>query len=352
MAELELIVQRSADPALCTALDGWLMERMGRSPSTSPALCVSSVGKSALALGRYHLAPPPSATAAVIRRLAGGRVWPYADGFALVSLVLPHRSALVSDDPLALAPHQVPNRCVRGILAACRIARIDAFYPGRDLITVGGRALGALAIEVDARGTLLFQAVLAVNRDFTCLAELLDAADPGGEIVARMWAKEETTSLARELRADVSFEDIADLLRQGFEKEFPIAMRPREITDPEWQEIRVLGAAECDEQWLRGRRRTGSGQRVTSIVQLGVLEAWLSLDSQRTIENVVFAGDFIANSPAIEALEQRLRSCALRRDSVAPVVEQTFSEPSNFILGIGKPSAITDLLLRAGEPAA
>ena len=79
----------------------------------------------------------------------------------MLSLTLPHRSALVATEPLALRAEQALNRCVRALLAALRGLGVDAFYPGRDRITLGGRTLGVVALESDARGATLFEAVLA-----------------------------------------------------------------------------------------------------------------------------------------------------------------------------------------------
>jgi hypothetical protein len=55
---------------------------------------------------------------------------PWGDGFVGLSLVLPHRSALAAADPLALAPEQVMNRCVRGVLRACELERRPRVLPG------------------------------------------------------------------------------------------------------------------------------------------------------------------------------------------------------------------------------
>lgn len=352
MLQLELIVQPSVDPALGPAVDGWLMNAIARAARRRAALRVYGMPGEVVSLGRYHLAPPDRLSApALARRHAGGRAWPHGEGFVGVSLVLPHRSALVSEDPFALAPQQVPNRCVRAVLEGCRLAGIDAFYPGRDLITAGGRVLGALAFEVDGRGALLFEAVLCLERSFASLTKLLDTADPGGEVVARVWSEEETTSLAREGRTNIAVEDVADLLGTAFEEKFHVVVQPVSLADDDWQEIRALADAEYGaERWLRGRRRrAGLDRRLTAAVQLGALEALLTLGSRGEIEDIAFAGDFIANSPAIESLERRLLSRVLQRSSIEPVVEEVFADRSNFILGIGKASAITDLLLRGGE---
>src|SRR5439155_1478387 len=123
---------------------------------------------------------------------------PWGEGFVGLSLVLPHRAALVASDPLALAPEQVMNRYVRGILEACELSGVPALYPGRDVITVQRRILALASFEVEASGALVFEAVIANGWDFSVLPGLLDRADPEGVVKAGMLTAEDTTSLARQ----------------------------------------------------------------------------------------------------------------------------------------------------------
>jgi lipoate-protein ligase A len=353
MLDLELIVEPSVDPALGAAIDRWLVNRVAcrSAAARSGTLRIYAVAVDAVSLGRYHLTPDAAGSSpAVMRRHSGGRVWPVGPAYACLSLVLPHRSALVSDDPLALRPEQVLNRCVRGILEACRLAGIDPFYPGRDLVTLDGRALAAIGFEVDRRGVLLFEAVLSVGAGFDALPRMLDAADPHGRVTARLWAPGETTSLSRALDGGPAFEEVADLLRRGFADELGAPLHPMVLAETDRAEMRALAGGECGaERWLGARRnRPGLDHRATVPTQLGVLEALVALGPRREIGDVVLAGDFIARSSAVESLEEHLRSRPLERASIAPAVEAAFAAPEDFILGIGKVSTITDVLLQAG----
>src|SRR2546426_2361051 len=143
---------------------------------------------------------------------------PWGEGFVGLSLVLPHRAALVASDPFALAPEQVMNRYVRGILEACELSGTAALYPGRDVITVQRRILALVSFEVEASGALLFEAVIASGRDFSVLPALLDRADPGGVVKAGMLTGEDTTSLASLLGRALDAAEVADRLRRGYER--------------------------------------------------------------------------------------------------------------------------------------
>jgi len=197
MPVLDLIVEPSTTPAASRFTDAALLARAvarGRG-----ALRVSRLAGTVLALGRYHLAPVGGGEVTLHRRLSGGRAWAAGEGFVQVSLTLPHRSALVSDDPLALAPEQLLNRAVRGLLGGLEAAGVSALYPGRDTVTVARRTIGLLGLEIDGQGATLIEACLGIERDQGTLPHLLDAVDPDGAVGAQMVTRDDATSLAREL---------------------------------------------------------------------------------------------------------------------------------------------------------
>src|SRR5437867_6171475 len=137
MAVLGLLVQPDITPGTSLA---WDRQLLGDAPQMG-ALRVYAFGGDVLSLGRYHLAPE-AGSVPLHRRHSGGRAMLAGDGFVGMALTLPHRSALVSHEPLALTPEQVMNRCVRGLLEGLKQAGVSAFYPGRDLLTVEGRSIG------------------------------------------------------------------------------------------------------------------------------------------------------------------------------------------------------------------
>ena len=62
-----------------------------------------------------------------------------------------------------------------------------------------------------------------------------------------------------------------------------------------------------------------------------MLEAHFALDGDR-IREIVFAGDFIANSLAIERLERELRGAPAEAGAVEAVTRAIFGRPDNFLL--------------------
>ncbi len=357
MHTLDILVQPRSDPDVSLAQDAHFLHAVTRPSRTRlGVLRIYDHPGEFISLGRYHLRPRIHGTlkssVRLQRRYSGGRAVPSGEGFVGIALYLPHRSALFSADPTALAPYQVLNRYVRGILEACRLARLAVFYPGRDLITVGRRILGMVSFEVQPSGAILFEAVLAVTRDFSILPHLLEAADPSGTIHAEMLRPEQTTCLEREWHGAPTVAEIADLIRRGYEKQFNLTLEPHVLSPLEEQMIHATAGNEyARERWLGQRQlRSTIDRHASSRIQLGSLTAHFSLEQERFIEDIVLEGDFIANSAAIESLEHELRLCPAEWRAIDAVVSAVLARPENYILGIGPARTITDTICKGLDP--
>jgi len=356
MHTLDFIVQPGIAPDTSLAADAHFLHVVGRPSRTRlGVLRVYDFAGDVLSLGRYHLTPNrrlPTDDVRLHRRQSGGRAVPFGDGFIAMALVLPHRSALFSDDPFALAPYQVMNRYARGILEGCKLVGVPAFYPGRDVVTVNRRVLGLVSFEVDHTGALLFEAIIANRRDFSVLPHLLDAVDAGGVIKAEMLAPHDTTCLAQELGVQLTTAEVASLLRRGFETQFKLTFADHTLTPLEERAIEATATHEFhDDRWLRQRQpRADLDHHASEHVQLGIFEAYCSLEQNRFIKDVLLAGDFIANSAAIAQLEHELRLCPAEWRAIDAVASEIFARPEHFILGIGRTRAIADTICKGFAP--
>jgi len=353
MAAIQFLVHPHLTPEACHAEEAHyvnLVRRAGR-PQTG-VLRVYSLAGEVLSIGRYHLVSDAMASNRAIRvhrRRSGGRAVPCGDGFVGLTLVLPHRAFLFAEDPLGLAAYQVMNRYARGILEACRLAGVPAFYPGRDWVTVHRRAIALVSFEVDPSGTLLFEAILANQRDFSELPRLLEGVDADGVVKAELLDPNTVTCLTREMGADLSVHDVADLLRRGFEKQFGPIFEPHDSSP---LEQRLIDSATTHSErygrWLRRRRvRPDLTRHAFTRVQLGFFEVFLSLAQTAFIKDVMFAGDFIANSGGVERLERDLRLCPTDWRAIDAVASAVFSQPENYLLGIGPLRTIADTIVQA-----
>ncbi|MGH7804012.1 MAG: hypothetical protein ACREQJ_06660, partial [Candidatus Binatia bacterium] len=281
------------------------------------------------------------------RRVSGGRAAGIGPGTLGFSLLLPHRSAFIAEDPLSLAPYQVPNRYVRGVLRALRALGVDAFYPGRDFITVNRRTIGMVTFEVDENGALVFEGILALDQPF----ELRHAAELSGEsdggIQGEIFARELVTSLAAETGRSRSPREVADAIAMGYAEQFHLEVRRKELSALEAQAIAAIEAREFADGWHRRASREELPLRAVTPIALGVFEARVALEQGRFLRDVQFSGDFIANGPSVEHLERELRLCPADWGSIAMVADRIFGRPENFILGIGKVRAIPDTIMRA-----
>lgn len=344
---LGYILQRDVRPSIGVATDRYLLGTLGRRARPG-VLRVHAFPGDVLAAGRWHLAPRGAADLgeAFVRRLCGGRALALGEGYLGISLLLPHRSALVSEDPLTLAPFQVPNRYVRGLMRALKQLGLPAFYPGRDLVTVNRRPIAAVGFETDEEGRLLFEAIIAVERPLSAVVQLLDRWDTAGIIKGDPLALEGGTSLREEIGEAPSVEELGTLVRDAFAEQFGLTIGEDPLSALETQAVTALAAREGRTWNLARVPRDDLGLVGTSGIQTGVLEAHFALEQGRFLKEVCLAGDFIANSPAVASLEYRLRLCPAERGAIARVVDAVFSDTANYLLGVGPLRAVADTIVK------
>jgi hypothetical protein len=254
-----------------------------------------------------------------------------------LSLALPHRSALSSDDPLALAPEQVLNRAVRGLLDGLEAAGLRAIYPGRDLVTVDGRPLGVLGLEVDADGATLIEAVLSVERDQSLLPHLLDRVDAAGVVSAPMIAPDDVTSMSRSLGRTPSFDELVARIRRGYETRLGVAFVEESLEHD--------GG---DAAFVRSRvPRPELDRRARSATMLGTLETHCALGENSRLREVMLAGDLLVPSRTMARLEQALGGCRASLEPLAAAIDDVVRPPTDFILGVHPLRTIAETIVRA-----
>lgn len=311
-------------------------------------LRVYSFAGDVVSLGRYHLAPDPpqGCLLELHRRLGGGRVLPHGHGFVGISLILPHRGALLGQPAASLQAYQVLNRCVRGLLEACRLANLAPIYPGLDTVTLRRLPFACLSMEESAQGAVLFEAVIANTRDFSVLPHWVDRVDASGCLVVPMIDTESVTCLRRELAVELSFADVAELIRRGFEKQFsiPTSVLAEENADTFCASTLTPGGEGVGrhaDAWHRFEHHASEH------TQLGTFAVHVSTQPGPCVGDVLFTGDFLASAESMQALQSALQGCACEAAAMDAVVQEVFANPSRFLLGVGPLSIVSRLLLRA-----
>lgn len=296
-----------------------------------------------LALGAFHRQPERQDDVPVWRRHTGGRAVPSGSGFVIISLALPHRSALVSDDAQALAPEQVMNRCVRGVLGALRALGVDVVYPGLDLLTHGRRAFGALSF-VEWDDATFFQTLLAVDGSLAETPYLLDRADPEGVVPVEFLSAERATTLASILgdttTPRLAPAALAGRVAGGYRDAFQI-----DVQTVDEEVVRALADAYAsDPERIPPPEPSGRATRATGL--LGPVEAWTEIDPSGRIASFSLTGDFIAPATCPLRLADALRGVPGEPSAIEKAVDDFLHRERSYILGL-RPVDLIDLIQRS-----
>ena len=218
--QARFLKQLDLSPAQSVATDQYFLQTIGS--TRLPILRLYTYPGDVVLLGRYHALDSfaENTTISMTRRLTGGRIFPSGHGFVQFSLILPHRSALFSDDPYHLAPFQVLNRYVRGVLYGLKTNGVEAFYPGRDFLTIRQLPAGWISFVTEDNGALLCEGGLFVQRDMSLLPHLLDRVDPQGTLPCQLFMPDQIANLEKTGGKTVPISQVTDLLRRGFAQQF------------------------------------------------------------------------------------------------------------------------------------
>ena len=346
MAALDLVVASALAPDTLLGLEAHLLDRIV-ARETAPVALVYSLAGRCVSIGRYRLYAGAAERGGIgaMRRFTGGRVVGGGAGWIGLALMLPNRAALLKEDASRLKPDQIMNRYARGMLAGLRSIGLDCFYPGRDAITFEAREIAMCSYEIAASGAMLFESMLAVNRGMEDVVHDLETIDPDGAISCRMYTPETATTLARELKREIAFDELADAIAAGYEGLLG-KTHTRELTEAEIAEAANRGRAMVADGWINDRieRRSEAVKKNRIAAQLGAIEAAVALESDGTIAAVTLSGDFIANSGGVGELEYELRGKPLDLATVSNAVTKTFGHGGNFFLGAGELSNLVRLI--------
>lgn len=353
--KIKLFLDKSISPAQSIAADLDFMS--GAKSSRTPILRVYTYPDDVVLMGRFHRMPlPPNNTrpgVMLVMRQTGGRVFPSGQGFVQFSLILPHQSFLLSDDPQRIAPFQILNRYVRPFLQGLKALRYEAFYPGLDFLTIGRRPVGWLSFVTDETGVLLCEGGLFLSRDMSALSRFLEVIDPGGSVHSNIFLTSQTTTLEEERGQPFSLDDVVELLTIGFQNEYGLDCL--EQTDD------YVGTPPRHKQILQKSvgfqpplPHTDFSHSATMRTVLGELEVQFSLTSENTIRDISFSGDIIADPEGLHILETNLKDCPLEIEAIGETVNNAYLPPNHYLIGAGKLDRLPELILRGTrrhEPA-
>jgi lipoate-protein ligase A len=338
MRPLTVYFDRLDEPARATALAAHLL---GEARAGCRAiLCSYAVPGDVLALGRYHVVPPqPSVDGvAIMRRTGGGRAAPLGAGHVGVILAMPDRATLAAAEHLTL--EQILNRYVRGLLGALESFGVRANYPGRDLVTVDGRLLASLGVEIAADGATVVEMCVAVERSFACVTTFADRADPTGTVPVDLVLPDQATSIAEAAGRAPDLEQFAAALATGYATRLGCDVV---MSDP-------LPPPAPDAAWLAAGRLSPHLDRHAAVRELlGAVEVYAARAGDR-VRDVRLCGDLLARSTTVERIETALRDAPIERATLRALVEAALREPDDVLLGVRAPATVGDLVYEACRP--
>jgi lipoate-protein ligase A len=302
-----------------------------------------------LLLGRFHRADPASFAFAngggLSRRQTGGRVVPAGPGVVCISLAAPTVNWF---DPGggALKPDQVLNRALRPVLQLLRAQGIDAFYPGRDLVTAGGRTIAHASFTVARDGVTVVEVHVAESPAFEALESLLDRFDPGGVAGVDRRGLAGSTSVEEEKSAARNDVEWAARLADVAAKSFSCDARLREhgLSGPPEEAAPITFAhASAARDFLFEPGPAPEGARSAATVSmLGVVECSGSLRGDR-LTGLRICGDLIAPFHTLDDVAAECEGEPLRPANIRKALARAMAKPRSFVLGLRE---LDELILR------
>ena len=344
--QVRVLTQFETTPAQSVSTDQYFLYTVVE--TQLPVLRVYTYPDDVLLLGRYHAAGAliHNSGLTITRRLSGGRAFPSGNGFVQFSLIVPHRSFFFSADPHHIAPFQILNRYVRGVLHGLKTGGVEVFYPGQDFLTVQRLPVGWHSFVTADSGAVLYEGGVFVQRDMSLLPHFLDRADPQGTLPCQLFMPDQVHKLDKVLGRSLAPDQVVHLLRNGFTQQFGLECLDRDLDKNE--RASILGKQAQSDLVPNSRPlRSDLPYAATRQTPLGELRVRFALTPERTIETVRFSGDFIANPAGMQTLERNLKGCPLEKSALWQVIDQTFLEPEHYLIGAGKLADLPGVMISA-----
>jgi len=352
MARLLLTLEQNVSPEQTIAATHYLMEAQARGRTDDSAWMAVTVPKGqALVLGRYqsphsaiHLQACADRSLPVVRRLTGGTTAVLGNGSIHIALSFPLDQA-----PLPCEPRQILQKY--GTLVARALAGIGLHgrYQGRDIVAVDDHPVGLVSFELDTNGIVLIEAILGVTQTIQPDKEVIGYPTPSGK-------KFQTNSQAmaiEALKSGANEESLIAAVTKAARDSFSAQIEDRPLTALEKERIKTLipkvqVATETNDRGHAYMKRWTSRPIDESI---GFVEATVGVTQKRFLKAISVHGDFMADSPGIELLEERLKMCPIERRQIALTIDEVLGAKNHVILGIRRLGSLLDALLDAAGKA-
>ncbi len=294
-----------------------------------------------LSAGRFHRLPLARAEE-LVRRHSGGRIVPVGPGVLGCTLVLPSARWL-SPDGTELQPQRILNWSLRPLLALLREAGADAFYPGRDVVTVEGAAVAYVSFTIASDGVVIVEHLVSLEDPFSALADRLLRFDPEGACATDPSTFAGAASLAT--IAAVPARDqwhgrFAERAEPGF------SCRVTSVDSPVDSALVTEAASDSahDAFQLELGPAPAGAARAVARGMLGLVEAVAEVADGR-VHDLAISGDLIAPFSTLQKLAEACEGLPLEPSVLRRVVTRVLVGPGDFLFGADD---IENLIARIG----
>lgn len=354
---------RSARARVWRSRDAGLL--LGRFHRADPAYCMAAAAKSGTGTDFLHASSPaprsgtgtdfPHASSpapglgpgksvpvpfeGLSRRLSGGRIVPAGPGVVCITMAAPVVDWFDGAGG-ALRPDQVLNRALRPLLAMLRSLGIDAYYPGRDLVTVGGCAIAHASFTVMRDGVAVVEMHVAEVPAFADLPSLLDRFDPGGVAGVDRTALSGATSLAETDTAarsdDAWAEDFARFAAAGFACEAVV------VDAPDGEDLTLAHESAARDFMLSPGPVEQGALSAAEVSMLGMVECSARMRGDR-LTGLRVTGDLIAPFHTLDDVAAECEGQPFRAANIRKALARAMARPRSFVLGLRE---LDELILR------
>jgi lipoate-protein ligase A len=284
----------------------------------------------ALSVGRYHRMEPSAH--GMQRRLSGGRIVPVGPGVLGLSLAF-GSAAWLSAGSQRLRPDQVLNRALRPALAMLRDLGLDAFYPGRDVVTVGDRVVMYASFCVFADDVLLVEQMLSLESPFSDLETMARRLDPDGIAGIDLQAFDGATTMKALTGKELSSALMLERTVEAATTSFACSVESRDRA-PHASAAAVLADEGAYLGFLAEHVRVAPERRTAAAFSmLGAVEASARIED-RHVRELEITGDVIAPFFTLEALARACEGEVAEPKGLRDVVARVLAEEPNFVLGV------------------
>jgi len=309
-----------ADPASCA----WECDAVQGAPRTCDAVASN----------------PGSREGGLSRRLSGGRIVPVGSGVLCITMAVPLVNWL-EQSGAALRPDQVLNRALRPLLALLRGLGVDAFYPGRDLLTVGGRTIAHASFTVMRDGVAVVEMQVAELESFANLPTLLDRFDPVSIAGVDRGAQAGSTSLVETGTPSMDDAGWARRFADAAAKSFGCEAT---VVDGAAAGVAITPAHESaarDFLLVPGPLEDGV-LSAAAVSMLGVVECSARMRGDR-LTGLRMTGDLIAPFHTLDDIAAECEGEPFRAPNVRKALARAMARPRSFVLGLRE---LDELILR------